>query len=98
MVWPTDIQVHEQGRRLDVIYDDGVTATVSAEKLRVNSPSAEVQGHSPSQRVTVTGKENVRIVDLKPIGNYAIQIVFDDGHNTGLFTWDYLRELSARNG
>ena len=98
MAWPTDIQVHDEGRRLDVIYDDGVTATLSAERLRVNSPSAEVQGHSPSQRVVVTGKENVRIVDLKPIGNYAIQIVFDDGHNTGLFTWDYLRELSFRNG
>jgi DUF971 family protein len=98
MAWPTDIQVHDEGRRLDVIYDDGVTATLPAEKLRVNSPSAEVQGHSPSQRVVVTGKQNVRIVDLKPIGNYAIQIVFDDGHNTGLFTWDYLRELSQRHG
>ena len=97
MVWPTDIQVHDAGRRLDVIYDDGVTATNSAEKLRVNSPSAEVQGHSPSQRVVVKGKENVRIVDLKPIGNYAIQIVFDDGHNTGLFTWDYLRQLADRH-
>ena len=98
MAWPTDIQVHDEGRRLDVIYDDGVTATLSAQKLRVNSPSAEVQGHSPSQRVVVTGKGNVRVVDLKPIGNYAIQIVFDDGHNTGLFTWDYLRELSQRHG
>ncbi len=98
MAWPTDIQVHDQGRRLDVVYDDGVTASLSAEKLRVNSPSAEVQGHSPSQRVVVRGKENVRIVDLKPIGNYAIQIVFDDGHNTGLFNWDYLRELSQRHG
>ncbi len=98
MTWPTDIQVHDEGRRLDVIYDDGVTASNSAEKLRVNSPSAEVQGHSPSQRVVVTGKQNVRIVDLNPIGNYAIQIVFDDGHNTGLFTWDYLRELGSGNG
>ena len=97
MAWPTDLMVKEQGRRLEVVYDDGVTAALSAERLRVNSPSAEVQGHSPSQRKEVKGKENVRIVELKPIGNYAIQIVFDDGHDTGLFTWDYLRELAERN-
>ena len=98
MAWPTDILVKNEGRLLEIVYDDGVTAANSAEKLRVNSPSAEVQGHSPSERKEVKGKENVRIVDLKPIGNYAIQIVFDDGHSTGLFTWDYLRELSSRNG
>ncbi len=97
MAWPTDILVKDNGRLLEVVYDDGVTATNSAEKLRVNSPSAEVQGHNPSQRVVVKGKQNVRIVDLKPIGNYAIQIVFDDGHDTGLFTWDYLRELADRH-
>ena len=91
--WPTDIVCKDEGRLLEVAYDDGRTFRIPAEKLRVDSPSAEVQGHSPSQRKTVTGKENVRIVGLEPIGNYAVKIVFDDGHDTGLFTWVYLREL-----
>ena len=66
---------------------------LSAEVLRVMSPSAEVQGHSASQRVTVAKKRKVRISDLKPVGNYAVRIVFDDGHDTGLFTWSYLQTL-----
>ena len=94
MAWPTDIVAKDQGRTLEVAFDDGVTVSVSAERLRVESPSAEVQGHSPAQKRTVTGKENVRIVDIEPIGNYAIRIVFDDGHNTGLYAWDYLRKLA----
>jgi DUF971 family protein len=97
MSWPTDILVKDDGRRLEVIYDDGVTAVSPAERLRVNSPSAEVQGHGPGQRVEVKGKENVRIVDIEPIGNYAIRLIFDDGHNTGIFTWEYLRELGGRS-
>jgi DUF971 family protein len=64
-----------------------------AEMLRVLSPSAEVQGHSPEQRVTVPGKKNVRILRLEPVGNYAVRIIFDDGHDTGLFVWNYLRDL-----
>jgi DUF971 family protein len=96
MAWPTDINVKDEGRRLEVVYDDGFAALNSAESLRVNSPSAEVQGHGPGQRVEVKGKENVRIVDIEPIGNYAIRIVFDDGHGTGIYTWEYLRELSLR--
>ncbi len=95
MAWPTDITASDNGRRLEVVYDDGVAVQLSAERLRVESPSAEVQGHSPSQRKIVTGKENVRIVGIEPVGHYAIKIVFDDGHDSGLYTWDYLRELAA---
>jgi DUF971 family protein len=93
--WPTDITAMEKGRVLEVTFDDGQVIRLTAEKLRVESPSAEVQGHSPSQKRTVTGKENVAIVAIEPVGNYAIKIVFDDGHDTGLFTWDYLRKLAG---
>jgi len=95
MAWPTDITVRENGRILQVVYDDGAIARLSAGRLRVESPSAEVQGHSPSQKKVVRGKENVAIVGVEPIGNYAIKIVFDDGHNTGLYSWDYLRRLAG---
>ena len=95
MSWPTDITVSNRGRILEVVYDDGQIARLTAERLRVESPSAEVQGHSPSQKQNVTGKENVAIVGVEPIGNYAIKIVFDDGHNTGLYSWDYLRKLAT---
>jgi DUF971 family protein len=95
MAWPTDIAAKDEGRRLEVAFDDGVTVALTAELLRVESPSAEVQGHSPSEKRTVVGKENVRIVDIEPIGNYAIRIVFDDGHATGIYSWDYLRRLGA---
>jgi DUF971 family protein len=93
MAWPTDIVAKDQGRALEVAFDDGVSVSITAERLRVESPSAEVRGHSPGERRIVTGKENVRIVDIEPIGNYAIRIVFDDGHATGLYSWDYLRKL-----
>ncbi|MGO9421838.1 gamma-butyrobetaine hydroxylase-like domain-containing protein [Roseiarcus sp.] len=95
MAWPTDIVVKDQGRTLEIAFDDGVTVSLTSERLRVESPSAEVQGHAPSQKRKVLGKENVRIVDIEPIGNYAIRIVFDDGHNTGLYAWDYLRKLAS---
>jgi DUF971 family protein len=95
MAWPTDITVTDKGRMLEVVYDDGGIARLSAERLRVESPSAEVQGHSPRQKQHITGKENVAIVGVEPIGNYAIKIVFDDGHNTGLYSWDYLRKLAT---
>jgi DUF971 family protein len=94
MSWPTDITAMNKGRVLEVAFDDGRTIRLSAEKLRVESPSAEVQGHSPSQKTMVTGKENVAIVGIEPVGNYAIKIVFDDGHDTGLYTWDYLQKLA----
>jgi DUF971 family protein len=85
----------DQGRRLEVAFDDGETVSLTAERLRVESPSAEVQGHAPSEKKIVTGKQTVRIIDIEPIGNYAIRIVFDDGHNTGLYTWEYLRKLAG---
>ena len=94
MAWPTDIVVTNNGRSLEVSFDDGKRIRLAAERLRVESPSAEVQGHSPSQKRTVTGKESVAIVAIEPVGNYAIKIVFDDGHDTGLYTWDYLRKLA----
>ena len=96
MAWPTDIVAKDQGRTLEIAFDDGATVSLTAERLRVESPSAEVQGHSPAEKRIVTGKENVRIVAIEPIGNYAIRIVFDDGHNTGLYAWDYLRKLALQ--
>lgn len=95
MAWPTEIAGKDQGRILEVSYDDGFTARLSAEKLRVESPSAEVQGHGPGQKKLIAGKANVRIVAIEPVGNYAIRLVFDDGHDTGLYTWAYLRELAG---
>ena len=95
MSWPTDITAMEKGRVLEVAFDDGQVIRLRAEKLRVESPSAEVQGHSPSQKKIVMGKENVAIVAIEPVGNYAIKIVFDDGHDTGLYSWDYLRKLAS---
>ena len=91
--WPTELKVDKDKRVLTVTFDDGQSFMLPAELLRVLSPSAEVQGHSPEQRVTVGGKKNVGIVRLEPVGNYAVRIVFDDGHDTGLFVWEYLREL-----
>jgi DUF971 family protein len=95
MSWPTDITAMDKGRTLEVVFDDGQVIRLTAERLRMESPSAEVQGHSPSQKRTVTGKENVAIVGIEPVGNYAIKIVFDDGHDTGLYGWDYLRKLAS---
>jgi DUF971 family protein len=94
--WPTEIRL-KQGRTLAVSFEDGMSFDLSAEYLRVESPSAEVQGHSASQKILVTGKQNVRIVAVEPVGNYAVRLRFDDGHNTGLFTWDYLRHLGERH-
>jgi DUF971 family protein len=91
--WPTELRLDKDKRILTVSFDDGKSFTIPAELLRVLSPSAEVQGHSPEQRVTVAGKRNVGIARLEPVGNYAVRIVFTDGHDTGLFVWEYLREL-----
>ena len=91
--WPTELRLDKEKRVLTVNFDDGQSFALPAELLRVLSPSAEVQGHSEAQRVTVAGKKNVRIVRIEPVGNYAARIVFDDGHDTGLFVWKYLREL-----
>ena len=90
---PPQLETAAGGRELIVTFPGAKPFKLSAEALRVMSPSAEVQGHSPSQRVTVAKKKNVAIKELKPVGNYAVRIVFDDGHDTGLFTWSYLQTL-----
>ena len=90
---PEEIRVSADRRTLIVVLPGGAKDELPAEMLRVLSPSAEVQGHSAEQRKTVGGKRNVTIRDLLPIGHYAIKIVFDDGHDTGIFTWTYLAEL-----
>ncbi|WP_322882659.1 DUF971 domain-containing protein [Sinorhizobium medicae] len=96
--WPTELRVSKDRQRLSVSFDDGASFDLSAELLRVLSPSAEVQGHGPGQRLTVPGKRNVQIISVQPTGNYAVRIGFDDTHDTGIFTWTYLRELGERGG
>ncbi len=97
-IWPTELKVSKDRRLLTVSFNDGVAAVLPAEMLRVLSPSAEVQGHGPGQKVTVPGKRNVAIRQMVPTGNYAVRIAFDDGHDTGIFTWNYLRELGESGG
>ncbi len=92
---PTALTVHQQSRVLEVSFSDGQVFRLPFELLRVCSPSAEVQGHGPGQEVLQTGKRDVMIVAVEPVGHYAIQPTFSDGHNSGLFTWDYLHELGA---
>lgn len=92
-IWPTELRVSKDRRVLNVTFNDGQAYSLAAEMLRVLSPSAEVQGHGPGQKVTVPGKRNVGIGSLIPTGNYAVRIGFEDGHNSGIFTWTYLREL-----
>lgn len=85
--WPTEIRLNKAKDELSVTFDDGETHSYRAEFLRVLSPSAEVQGHNPSQRQTVPGKKDVTITDIQPTGNYAVRLVFDDGHSTGIYSW-----------
>lgn len=92
-VWPTEIRLAADRRSLTVAFEDGEVYTISAELLRVNSPSAEVQGHSPEQRVTVAGKKDVAIEAVKPVGSYAVRLVFNDGHDSGLYTWTILHDI-----
>jgi DUF971 family protein len=91
--WPTELRLRKDRKALVVTFEDGASFELAAEYLRVRSPSAEVQGHSPSERRIVAGKQNVQILELHPIGNYAVRLVFDDMHSTGIFSWDYLFEL-----
>jgi len=93
LAWPVQIRVNRAERLLEIDFDDGQHFSYPAELLRVESPSAEVQGHTPSQKVTLGGKRRVGIVRLEPVGNYAVRIVFDDGHSTGIYSWSYLLEL-----
>lgn len=93
--WPLDLAYRRDTRILRVTFDDGKTYDLPAEYLRVESPSAEVKGHGVSTKVTVPGKRNVTIAAMEPVGQYAVRITFDDGHDTGLFTWSYLQELGV---
>lgn len=97
-VWPEEVGVDRADRTLTIAFDTGERFVLPAEFLRVHSPSAEVQGHSPSQKQTVAGKRGVGITDLEPVGNYAVRIVFDDGHSTGIYTWQYLHDIARRQG
>lgn len=90
---PTEIQLHQKSRMLEVAFDDGKRFELSCEYLRVHSPSAEVAGHGPGQGVLQIGKEDVGINAIEQVGNYAVQLVFDDNHDTGIFSWEYLYEL-----
>jgi DUF971 family protein len=90
-----EIRLDRADRVLHVRFEDGSGVALTAEYLRVESPSAEVQGHSPSQKITVDGKKHVAITAIEPVGNYAVRLSFDDLHDTGIYTWDYLYELGA---
>jgi DUF971 family protein len=93
LAWPVEIRLPKDRRTLRVAFDDGRTFELSAELLRVTSPSAEVQGHSEAERKTVGGKRNVAILSVDPVGNYAVRLGFDDMHSTGIYSWAFLRDL-----
>jgi DUF971 family protein len=95
--WPTELRLRKDRKMLTVAFDSGERFELSAEYLRVQSPSAEVQGHSPTERRIVAGKANVAILEVNPIGNYAVRLVFDDLHSTGIYSWDYLRALGRNH-
>jgi DUF971 family protein len=94
-VTATEIKVRKRSRVLEVTFDDGSRHVLPFEYLRVFSPSAEVKGHGPGQEVLQTGKENVNVLAVEPVGAYAVKLIFSDGHNTGLYTWSYLHELGS---
>ena len=93
---PTALTVHESSRVLEVVFSDGASFRIPFELMRVYSPSAEVQGHGPGQEVLQTGKRDVTLVNLEPVGNYAVKPTFSDGHDSGIFSWDYLYELGQQ--
>ena len=95
--WTTEIRLHKDKKALTVAFDSGETFALAAEYLRVRSPSAEVQGHAPEERKTVPAKAHVQILEVLPVGNYAVRLVFDDLHSTGIYSWDYLRELGRNH-
>lgn len=94
-VRPTDIKLHQKSRVLEVAFDDGSRFQLPCEYLRVYSPSAEVRGHGPGQEVLQVGKESVNIANIEPVGTYAVCLHFDDGHNTGIYSWDWLHHLGT---
>jgi len=93
---PTEIKLHQKSRLLEIAFDDGKRYTLPCEYLRVFSPSAEVRGHGPGQEVLQVGKRDVEIKEIEPVGSYAVKLVFSDGHDTGLYSWDYLYELGEK--
>jgi DUF971 family protein len=93
--WPVQIRLIRAEKRLEIEFDDGKKFSLPAEYLRVESPSAEVQGHDPQQKITVPGRIHVGIMELEPVGNYAVRINFDDLHDTGIYSWDYLYQLGV---
>ncbi len=95
--WPLELRLAKDKKTLTIVFDEGQSYALSAEYLRVESPSAEVKGHGPGQEQLVFGKKNVAILRLEPVGTYAIRIVFDDSHSTGLYTWTYLAKLGREH-
>ncbi len=95
--WPEELRLSESGTLLTVRFNDGTCHVLSAEFLRVESPSAEVKGHGPGQAVTVSGKRLVKISRIEPVGNYAVRLIFSDGHSTGLYSWDYIERLGRQH-
>ncbi|MGV3633357.1 MAG: gamma-butyrobetaine hydroxylase-like domain-containing protein [Pseudorhodoplanes sp.] len=95
--WPTELRLSKDGKTLTIAFEGGEQFALSAEYLRVKSPSAEVQGHSPAERQTVPGKQDVMILEIQPIGNYAVRLTFDDMHSTGIYAWDYFAELGRNH-
>lgn len=94
--WPTELRLAKDRRSLRIVFDDGTAFDLPAEYLRVTSPSAEVQGHSPAERKTVPGKKDVQIMSVEPVGNYAVKLVFDDLHDSGIYGWSYFYELGTQ--
>jgi len=92
---PVDIKLHQASRLLEIKFDNNTECMLSCEFLRVYSPSAEVKGHGPGQEVLQIGKEDINITAIEPVGNYAVRLVFSDGHNTGLYSWDYLYDIAS---
>ena len=95
---PTAITLHQQSKLLEVVFSDGAAFRIPFELMRIYSPSAEVQGHGPGQEVLQTGKRHVEVAALEPVGHYAVKPTFSDGHDTGLFSWDYLYFLGSQQG
>lgn len=96
MTTPTDIVLHQKSKTLEIAFDDGSRFRLPFEFLRVLSPSAEVRGHGPGQEVPQIGKRNVVLTDIEPVGSYALKLAFDDGHDSGLYTWEYLYRLGSQ--
>ena len=95
--WPVELRLKKAEKRLQIRFDDGKEFSLPAEYLRVESPSAEVQGHGPGEKTIVAGRAHVGIMDLEPVGNYAVRIKFDDLHDTGIFSWEYLYQLGVEH-